>query len=82
MDAASGTLAGAHAAKFDGLNLCDSWPFDAALVRRIHDAGLLCYVWTVNDPVRARYLAEAGVDGIATDRPGWIRQQLAANGPA
>jgi glycerophosphoryl diester phosphodiesterase len=69
-------IAGARAAGLDGLDLGDDWPLDAALVRRVHDAGLLCHVWTVNDGARARHLAAAGVDGITTDRPGWLRQQL------
>jgi glycerophosphoryl diester phosphodiesterase len=69
-------IAAARAAGFDGLNLGDDWPWDAAMVKRIHQAGLRCYVWTVNEPARARYLAGMGVDGITTDRPGFIRQQL------
>jgi glycerophosphoryl diester phosphodiesterase len=48
----------------------------AAMVQRIHQAGLRCYVWTVNEAARARYLAGLGVDGITTDRPGYLRQQL------
>jgi glycerophosphoryl diester phosphodiesterase len=34
------------------------------------------YVWTVNDPKRARELLAMGVAGITTDRPGYLRQQL------
>ena len=47
---------------------------------RVHAAGLGLYVWTVNDPAEARRLARLGVAGITTDRPGWLRRQLA--GPA
>lgn len=65
-------------AKFDGLDLGDDWPLDAAQVSRIHAAGLECHVWTINDAARARQLAAAGVDGITTDRPGWLREQLEA----
>ncbi|MEK9864606.1 MAG: glycerophosphodiester phosphodiesterase family protein, partial [Verrucomicrobiota bacterium] len=32
--------------------------------------------YTVNDPADARRLMEAGVDGITTDRPGFLREQL------
>ena len=71
-------LAAARAAGFDGLDLGDDWPWDAAMVQRVHQAGLRCYVWTVNEAARARYLAGVGVDGITTDRPGYIRQQLQA----
>jgi glycerophosphoryl diester phosphodiesterase len=40
-----------------------------ALVERAHDEELAVNVWTCNDPERIRWLAEAGVDGIITDRP-------------
>jgi glycerophosphoryl diester phosphodiesterase len=69
-------IAAALAAGFDGLNLGDDWPWDEAMVQRIHQAGLRCYVWTVNEADRARYLDGLGVDGITTDRPGYIRRQL------
>lgn len=69
-------IAGAVAAGFDGLDLGASWPLDAAQVGRIHAAGLECHVWTVNDARRARELVAAGVDGLTTDRPGWLRDQL------
>ncbi|HET6794273.1 MAG TPA: glycerophosphodiester phosphodiesterase [Acidimicrobiales bacterium] len=39
------------------------------LVRRCHDAGLDVVTWTVDDPDRVRWLAEAGVDGLITNRP-------------
>jgi len=69
-------IAQARDAGFTGLNLSHHWPIDADFVRRIRDAGLRLYVWTVNDAARARELAELGVDGITTDRPGWLRQHL------
>jgi glycerophosphoryl diester phosphodiesterase len=34
------------------------------------------YVWTVDSPAQARRLASAGVDGITTNRPAWLRQKL------
>ncbi len=39
-------------------------------------AGLKLYVWTVDDPKEAIRLAKLGVDGITTNRPGWLREQL------
>ena len=41
-----------------------------------HDAGLKLYTWTVDDPAVARKQAAAGVDGLTTNRPGWLRKQL------
>lgn len=47
-------------------------------VEAVKAAGLKLYVWTVNDPEEAYRLAAFHVDGIITDRPGWIREQLRA----
>jgi glycerophosphoryl diester phosphodiesterase len=38
------------------------------LVAQIHAAGLRVLAYTVNDPARARMLAQWGVDMICTDR--------------
>jgi glycerophosphoryl diester phosphodiesterase len=65
-----------RAAKLDGLDLNFNWPLDKAAVKRIKDAGLQLHVWTVNDPAVARRWVGLGVDGITTDRPGWLREQL------
>ncbi|MCI0437424.1 MAG: glycerophosphodiester phosphodiesterase, partial [Gemmatimonadetes bacterium] len=64
------------AAGLDGLDLDAEWPVDATLAQRVRDAGLKLYVWTVDDPERARALAAARIDGITTNRPGWLRAQL------
>ncbi len=64
-------------AGLDGLDLNHRFPIDAEFVRKVHAAGLKLYTWTVDDPVAARTQAAAGVDGITTNRPGWLRQQLA-----
>jgi len=63
-------------AQLDGLDLDARFPIDAALVSRVHEAGLKLYVWTVDSATRARRLTAAGVDGITTNRPGWLRAQL------
>ena len=69
-------IARAKQLRFDGLNLNHSWPIDATFVNRVHAAALKLYVWTVNDADIAARLRDAGVDGITTDRPGWLREQL------
>lgn len=38
-------------------------------VRKILNAGLRCYVWTINEPEQARLLKNWGVAGITTDKP-------------
>ena len=63
----------------DGLDLSASDVLDETFARKIKKAGLKFYVWTVNDLALARRMAEIGVDGITTDRPGWLREQLANN---
>lgn len=69
-------VARAKSAKFDGLDLQFKWPIDEAFVADVKRAKLKLVVWTVNDAAVARRLVEAGVDGITTDRPGWLREQL------
>jgi glycerophosphoryl diester phosphodiesterase len=67
----------AQAAGIDGLDLNFRFPMDAAFVQEVRAAGLKLYTWTVDDPTVARSLAAAGIDGITTNRPGWLRGQLA-----
>lgn len=67
----------AKAAKLDGLDLHSGFPIDAEFVGKVHQAGLKLYTWTVDDPELARQEAAAGVDGITTNRPEWLRAQLA-----
>jgi glycerophosphoryl diester phosphodiesterase len=42
----------------------------------IRNAGLDCYVWTVNEPAQMDRLIDSGVRGIITDRPGLLRGRL------
>src|SRR5687767_10206134 len=69
-------IARAKAAKFDGLNLNFKWPINKEFVSEVKAAGLQMFVWTVNDAAVAKRLVDAGVDGITTDRPQWLREQL------
>jgi glycerophosphoryl diester phosphodiesterase len=64
-------------AGLQGLDVSGRGPVDEALVRQVHDAGLKLYIWTVDDPALARRLRAAGVDGLTTNKPGWLREQLA-----
>jgi glycerophosphoryl diester phosphodiesterase len=62
-------------AGIDGLDLSYK-SFDPGWVKQVHDAGLECYVWTVDDPAIARQFMDAGIDGITTNRANWLRDQL------
>ena len=64
------------AANLDGLDLNYGFPIDKAFVRKVHKAGLKLYTWTVDDPAIAREEVKAGVDGITTNRPEWLRAEL------
>jgi len=47
-----------------------------SLLTRIRDAGLECYVWTVNEPALMDRLVSWQVNGIITDRPGVLAARL------
>ncbi|VGO21011.1 glycerophosphodiester phosphodiesterase [Pontiella sulfatireligans] len=64
----------------NGVNLQNTPLLNAALIRACREHGLGCYCWTVDDPRRAAALAKNGINGIATNRPGWMRKQLNATG--
>jgi glycerophosphoryl diester phosphodiesterase len=66
----------ALANKLDGLDVGANGPVTAAFAKKVKAAGLKLYVWTVDSPAKARHLRAAGVDGIATNRPFWMRNQL------
>lgn len=49
---------------------------DKEFVDAVKASGQKLYVWTVDDPEEAIRLIKLGVDGITTNRPGWLREQL------
>jgi len=65
----------------DGLDFDYRFPIDQAFVQKVHGAGLELHVWTLNDAGKARALASLGIDGITTDRAGWLRTQLGMASP-
>lgn len=69
-------IADALNAGLGGLDLSYVDAIDAALIGKIHKAGLNMVVWTVDDPEVARRMASIGVDALTTNRPGWMREQL------
>ena len=64
--------------KADGLDLAAKGPgpVDREFVKRVKDAGLEFYVWTIDDPAEARKMIDAGVDGVTTNRAAWMKEQL------
>jgi glycerophosphoryl diester phosphodiesterase len=69
-------IARAREIQADGLDLSADAELTPKYVKAATAAGLPVYVWTVNDPALAKQMIEAGVAGITTDRPGWLREQL------
>ncbi len=69
-------IAAGQSASLDGLDIYADPYIDGEAVRGIRDAGMGCIVWTVDDPDHAIRLRQAGVEGITTNRPGFIREAL------
>lgn len=70
-------IAKAKETKADGLDLsADPNVLTNGFGAKVKAAGLVLYVWTVNDVELARKMIEAGAQCITTDRPGWLREQL------
>lgn len=51
-----------------------------AVLRVAHAAGLEVHVWTINEARRMRELLDLGVDGLVTDRPDLLREELRSRG--
>jgi glycerophosphoryl diester phosphodiesterase len=66
----------AKEAGLDGLDFGVSGALTAQLIQQVKAAGLSSYVWTVDSAAKARALAKAGIDGITSNRPAWLRTQL------
>ncbi len=62
----------------DGIGLHHEGPVNRSFVYHLKTAGLAIYIWTVDDAALARRLIQTGVDGITTNRAGWMREQLEA----
>ncbi len=66
----------AKSAKLDGLALANCEVINPDFVRQIHEAGLVLFVWTVDDPAAAQPYKNMGTDGIITDCPANLLKQL------
>jgi glycerophosphoryl diester phosphodiesterase len=65
----------------DGLNV-RSTGITGRFVSAVRRAGLKLYAWTVDDPAEAVRLTQLGVDGITTNRPGWLTSRIRMSSPA
>lgn len=53
---------------------------DAAKLKEARDLGLRVVVWTVNEPAHIAALLDLGVDGIISDRPDLVREEMRKRG--
>lgn len=60
----------------DGVGLGYGEAIDGVRISQIHEAGLELFVWTVDDVEQAKALRSLNVDYLATNRPGWLRENL------
>lgn len=63
-------------AKMHGINIELNLFITKELVKQVHNLGMKFYVWTVNGAQDAQYLRSIEVDGLTTDRPGWLKEKL------
>ena len=63
----------------DGVNLHHS-VIDERIMNRAKSLGIKVWAWTIDDPAEVRRLAQLGVEGITTNRPGWLREQFGESG--
>jgi len=60
----------------NGINIEFNPFIDKDLIDRVHQANMKFYTWTVNDLGDAIKLRDWGIDGITTDKPGWMKTNL------
>ncbi|PJB59121.1 MAG: glycerophosphodiester phosphodiesterase [Bacteroidetes bacterium CG_4_9_14_3_um_filter_41_19] len=60
----------------DGVDVWAGQAMNCDFISAFKDAGLLIYAWTVNDPEKAGWLLQNGIDGITTDKAGWMTEEL------
>lgn len=53
---------------------------DAAKVKEAQALGLTVLAWTVNDPAQIARMMDLGVDGIVSDRPDLVREEMRRRG--
>jgi len=53
---------------------------DAAKVKEAQALGLTVLAWTVNEPARIAQVMDMGVDGIVSDRPDLVREEMRRRG--
>lgn len=60
----------------DGLNLSYSSSISLNFVQRFKQNNLKLYIWTLNDYKKISKLFRLGVNGVMTDRAGWVKDRI------
>jgi len=76
--AVSELIAKAHAIHADGVDLKSCPELTPEYAHQVLAAGLRLDVWTVDDVTELDRLIQMGVNGVTTNRPGFLREYLAA----
>lgn len=61
-------------AGLDGIDFGDAPVINREFVAEVKKSGLGVYIWTVDSTMEADRLQRAGVDGITTNRPGFLKE--------
>ncbi|MGB5850480.1 MAG: glycerophosphodiester phosphodiesterase family protein, partial [Ignavibacteriaceae bacterium] len=70
------TIRMCKSAKLDGLDLQVRKYLNKEVIHSVKNSGLSIYTWTVDDSERAKQLHIDGIDGITTNRAGWLKNKL------
>jgi glycerophosphoryl diester phosphodiesterase len=68
-------------AGLDGIDFGDAAVIDREYVGKVKQSGLGVYIWTVDSTEEAGRLERAGVDGITTNRPGFLKEYFRTRSP-
>ncbi|MDR3667807.1 MAG: glycerophosphodiester phosphodiesterase family protein [Ignavibacteriaceae bacterium] len=65
----------------DGVSLSYSGWLSKKKIGKIQSSGLKVFVWTVDNPRRALRLMNSGTDGIISNKPTWLKENIKARQP-
>ena len=71
----SSWISRAREAGLDGLNFRFKG-ISKEYVEAVHRSEMVMFAWTVDDPDEAARLIECGINGITSNRPAWLKEQL------
>jgi len=70
------TIRKCKSVKLDGVDAQARKYLNKDVIHSVKNSGLRIYTWTVDDPERAKQLRFDGIDGITTNRAGWLKDKL------